>query len=157
MKKVKPAFFFFGLLLIIFSACDRNKIFEEYKPIPDSGWNQDSLVHFSIPVTDTLQQHNLYINVRNKVSYSYSNLWLFVEIVQPDGKAVKDTFEISLADPSGKWFGEGFGGLKTLQTIYRRNVYFPVSGEYKINIRQGMREENLEGISNIGFRVEKIH
>ncbi|MCG6188734.1 gliding motility lipoprotein GldH [Maribellus maritimus] len=156
MKKIKHLFFLFGLLLFILSACDKNKVFEEYKTIPEKVWNQDSLVHFSFPVTDTLQHHNLYLNIRNEVSYSYSNLWLFIEIVQPDGKSVKDTFEVTLADPSGKWLGEGFSGLKTLQAVYRRNVYFPVSGEYKINIQQGMREENLEGISDIGFRVEKI-
>ena len=155
MKRIKSyTFFLFGILLIIFSACDRNRVFEEYKPIPDSVWSQDSLMQFTVPVSDTLQYHNLYINVRNGVSYSYSNLWLFIEIVQPDGKAVKDTFEITLADPSGKWLGDGFGGLKTLQTVYRRNVYFPISGEYKITIQQGMREENLSGISDIGLRVE---
>jgi gliding motility-associated lipoprotein GldH len=156
MKKLNHPFLLFGLLLIVFSACDRKKVFEDYKSIPDAVWNQDSLVMFTIPVTDTLQHHNLLVNVRNEVSYPYSNLWLFIEIVQPDGETVKDTFEVALADPSGKWLGDGFGGLKTLQAMYRRNVYFPETGKYEINIQQGMREKNLSGISDIGFRVEKI-
>ncbi len=156
MKKFLIQIFLFGLTIILFSACDRNKVFEDYIAIPDSVWNQDSIVQFDVPVTDSLQNHNLYINIRNEVNYTYSNLWLFIEIIQPDGKATKDTFEVTLAEPSGKWLGDGFGGLKTLQVIYRRNVYFPLLGEYKINIQQGMREENLKGISDVGFRVEKV-
>ena len=107
------------------------------------------------PVHDTLQNNNLYINVRNDIKYKYSNLWLFIEIDQPGNNSVTDTFEITLADPSGKWLGEGFGGIKNRQVIFKRNVYFPVSGEYKINIRQGMRENVLKGITDIGIRVEK--
>ena len=80
---------------------------------------------------------------------------MFIEIDQPGSNTVTDTFEITLADPTGKWLGEGFGGLKNRQVIYKRNVYFPVSGEYKISIRQGMRENLLKGITDIGVRLEK--
>ena len=142
-------------VLIVITGCDQNRVFEKYKSIPESGWNKDSLISFDIPVESTTQNHNLYINVRNEITYSYSNLWLFIEIVQPDGKALKDTCEITLALPTGKWLGKGFGGLKTVQSIYKRNVYFPEIGHYKINIQQGMREANLKGISDIGLRVEK--
>lgn len=140
-----------------FSACDRNLVFEKYQPISKNGWNKDSVVIFTIPVTDTLQNHNLYINVRNDVKYKYSNLWLFVKISEPGEVAVADTFEVILAEPTGKWIGEGFGGIKTRQVIYKSGVYFPVSGDYKIKIQQGMRDELLEGITDIGFRVEKMN
>lgn len=146
-----------GLLFAAFTACDTNRVFEEYQPIYEGNWHKDSLVVFDIPISDTLQNNNLYINIRNDISYGYSNLWLFVRIEQPGGMAVKDTFEMVLAEPSGKWLGEGFGGLKTRQAMYRSNVFFPDSGDYKISIEQGMRETILEGISDVGFRVEKMN
>lgn len=145
-----------GLILVVFYACDANRVFEDYRAIPDGKWHKDSLVVFDIPISDTLVNHNLYVNVRNDINYNYSNLWLFIEIAQPGGTAVRDTFEMALADPAGKWLGEGFGGLKTRQAIYRRNVFFPVSGVYTISIGQGMRQEVLSGISDVGFRVEKV-
>ena len=132
------------------------RVYDTYYPIENSAWHKDSLLVFNVPVEDTLQNHNLYINVRNNVDYGFSNLWLFVEVAQPGGMAVRDTFEMVLADPSGKWLGEGFGGLKTREAIYRRNVFFPASGEYKFTIQQGMRKEVLEGISDVGLRIEKI-
>lgn len=155
MKRLGYQLLLFGLLIMFIAACDNNRIFEKYKSVPTKGWNKDSLVVFTIPVTDTLQNHNLFVNVRNDVSYPYSNLWLFIEIDQPDGAALKDTFELSLADAAGKWLGEGYGGIKTRQVIYKRNVYFPVSGTYQIKLQQGMRETNLKGIKDIGFSVEK--
>lgn len=156
MKKIHFPLIFLFFISLLFAACDGNREFEKYHPIPKEGWHKDSLVVFNIPIVDTLLNHNLYINVRNDVNYNYSNLWLFIEINQPGNIAAADTFEISLADPSGKWLGEGFGGIKTQQQVYKRGVYFPVSGEFQINVLHGMREEYLKGITDIGFRVEKI-
>lgn len=137
-------------------SCSQNLVFEQYKTIDDKSWNKDSVMVFTVPVSDTTDNNNFYINVRNDIKYQYSNLWLFITIEQPDGKTLEDKFEIALADPSGKWLGEGLGGLKTREAMYRRNVFFPRSGDYKISIQQGMREENLKGISDVGIRIEKV-
>jgi len=142
------------VLLVV--ACKQNLVFEQYKTIQQKTWDKDSVLVFTVPVQDTLQNHNFYINIRNDVNYPYSNLWLFVTIEQPDGKTIEDKFEIALADPSGKWLGEGFGGLKTREAVYRRNVYFPMSGEYKVSIQQGMRQDQLKGISDVGIRIQNV-
>ena len=155
MKRKLVHLIFFCAAITAFVSCDKNLVFEKNVAIPDDGWNKDSSIVFSIPVTDTLKNNDLYINVRNDIKYEYSNLWLFIEIDQPGNISATDTFEITLADPSGKWLGEGFGGIKTNQVIYKRNIYFPVSGEYKISIKQGMRENVLMGITDIGIRLEK--
>ena len=157
MKNIKLQFLLIVLIAILFSACDTNVVFEKYNNIPQSGWHKDSLVVFSVPITDTLQNHNLLLNIRNDIEYNYSNLWLFVNISQPGETAVTDTFEVMLADRAGKWLGEGFGGIKTRQVPYRSSVYFPVSGEYKISIQHGMRDEILEAITDVGIRVEKAN
>lgn len=137
-------------------ACDTNRIFDEYKKINNKSWNKDSLMVFTIPITDTLQNYNLNINIRTDIKYNYSNLWLFINITQPDGTSVKDTFEMALADASGKWLGKGMGGIKKRDVTYLNNIFFPVSGDYSISLQQGMRDENLEGITDIGIRIEKV-
>ena len=152
-----PGFLLFILIILVsLFACTENGSFNEYKTIPKAVWNRDSLVVFQVPVTDTVQRHNLFLGVRNDINYKYSNLWLFVEIIQPgDTTAVKDTFEFTLADPTGKWLGSGFGGVKTNEVLFRSNVYFPVAGQYNVKVQHGMRGKLLEGITDIGFRVEK--
>ena len=152
-----PGFLLFILIILVsLFACTKKGSFNEYKTIPKAVWNRDSLVVFQVPVTDTVQRHNLFLGVRNDINYKYSNLWLFVEIIQPgDTTAVKDTFEFTLADPTGKWLGSGFGGVKTNEVLFRSNVYFPVAGQYNVKVQHGMRGKLLEGITDIGFRVEK--
>ena len=139
---------------LLFS-CDRQRVFDSFQRIPDQGWHADSVLHFSFEVNDTLRNHNLYLNLRNDRTYGFSNLWLFIRIIPPDGKVVTDTVQVILASPSGKWMGKGFTGIYTNQIPYRTQVFFPVSGSYSIELKHGMRPEWLEGITHAGFRLEK--
>ena len=143
-----------SLSLVIFS-CDNKYFFEAYHNFSGSGWHKDSVIVFNIPVNDTSGNYDMYINIRNSVKYNYSNIWLFIDIIQPGGEAVKDTFEVILAEPSGKWIGKGFAGLKTRKAVYRRQFFFPVSGDYKINVQHGMRQDLLKGINDIGLTIGK--
>jgi gliding motility-associated lipoprotein GldH len=74
---------------------------------------------------------------------------------QADGTIQKDTIEITLANTAGKWLGEGFGKTRTVQAVYKRKINIEKSGGYKISIQQGMREDKLEGIKEIGIHIEK--
>ncbi|MDX9881267.1 MAG: gliding motility lipoprotein GldH [Prolixibacteraceae bacterium] len=147
--------FLFFLIIASVAACDRNRVFESYREVHRDGWGKDSLVVFNFEIQDTVQVHNLYINLRNKGNYPYSNIWLFLSIDSPDGTILPDTVEFTLADNSGRWTGSGLGDLFDNQFIYRSNVYFPQCGAYQFNIQQGMRDEMLEGIRDVGIRVEK--
>jgi gliding motility-associated lipoprotein GldH len=156
MKKLGFQFLTGFIFVISLLACNNDSVFNQYKTIPKGEWNRDSLLLFQVRVTDTLLNHNLFVNVRNDIGYKYSNLWLFIDIKQPgDTIGVRDTFEVTLADPAGKWLGSGFGGIKTNEILYRQNVYFPVSGIYEIQIQHGMRGKILENITDVGVRVEK--
>lgn len=149
---------FYGTILLLATAgCQHNGAFEEYKTIPSAGWHKDSTMVFDFTIAETQNLQNIYLNVRNHVTYSYSNLWLFIEITGPDGETQKDTFEVILADPAGKWMGKGFSGLKNQQVPYRNRISFPKPGNYRVSVKQGMREEWLKGISDLGIRVEKVN
>ena len=143
------------VFLLVLIACDRNRVFEEYKTIPSSEWHKDSIATFNVDVADTVHGYNLYINIRNKGNYANSNIWLFMEVQDPDGQLLTDTVEYVLAEKSGKWRGSGIGDLFDNQFLYRQNVIFETPGEYQFMIRQGMRAQKLNGIHDIGLRVEK--
>lgn len=156
---MKKAIFYITLLLIVTAviSCDRKRVFEAYKTLDEKGWNKDSIVVFNFPLTDTTRNHNLYVNIRNKGTYGYSNLWLFLSIGSPDGKTVTDTVEFSLAEPNGRWKGSGIGDLHDNQILYKKSVFFPKTGKYTFSIKQGMRDNVLQGIRDIGLRIEKTY
>ena len=157
--RIKQIFIYIaGILLIVgIVSCDRKRVFEAYKTLDNNGWNKDSVVIFDVALSDTIRNHNLYVNIRNKGTYPYSNLWLFLSVGSPDGKMITDTVEFSLAEASGRWKGSGIGDLHDNQILYKSSVYFPHKGNYTFHIKQGMRDNVLPGIRDIGFRIEKTY
>jgi len=151
---------FFVMLCIGFASCDSNRVFDVYKSVPNS-WHKDSIIEFKIMPPDTSNKYNLFINLRNTSDYKYSNLFLIVEMNFPNGKIIKDTLEYTMATPSGEFLGTGFTDVKENKFWYKEGVVFSEEGEYKVKIQHAMRTngsvkgvENLEGISDIGFRIE---
>nr|WP_320117601.1 gliding motility lipoprotein GldH [uncultured Marinifilum sp.] len=140
---------------ITFSSCDSNRVYEQYKKIPDYKWNVENVLRFEVEITDTLSSHNLYLNVRNSGAYAYSNMWMFINKTTPNGISTQEKFECSLASEKGEWYGSGFGDIFDLQIPYKQNVIFPKSGVYVFEIVQGMRVKELENVVNVGIRIEK--
>jgi gliding motility-associated lipoprotein GldH len=143
------------LTIILITACDRTRVFEENKKIPDGAWKQDFSVGLDAEITDTTTMQNILVNVRNAGDYNYSNLFLFVKMVFPDGKVTSDTLECTLADPSGKWQGDGLGDIWNHQIMFKPHILFPRTGKYHFEIQQGMRTETVKGIMDVGIRIEK--
>ncbi len=155
MQKSNKIVLLLSLMLGLFS-CDSNKVYEEYIAVENGVWQKENLASFEFEAEDTLQAHNLYINVRNKGSYEYSNLYLFVSLKGPNGNVLKDTVNCILADNRGKWLGSGIGDLWDLKVPYIGGFKFAQTGKYVITLEQAMRvEDGLEGISDIGLRIEK--
>jgi len=157
MRKIYGLFVFVAVLII---GCDEKRVFDEYQAV--QGWHKDSLVNFEIEELDSTQVYDLFINIRNNNQYAYSNLFLITKIHFPQGKVISDTLEYEMAKPSGEWLGDGFGDIKENKLWYKENVNFPEPGSYRVSIEQAMRTngevdgiEELEGITDIGFRIEK--
>jgi gliding motility-associated lipoprotein GldH len=110
-----------------------------------------------VPITDTTATYNVYVNVRNTSEYPYQNFWFFIEKSFDTQPTVsKDTVECYLAYDNGKWIGNGVGAAFDMPVLIEQNLKFAAAGTYRYKIYQGMREDNLQGIRDIGLRVEKI-
>jgi gliding motility-associated lipoprotein GldH len=86
--------------------------------------------------------------------YPFKNLWLFYDIRLPDGSLENDTLEVVLADDFGKWTGQGIS-IYHNEFPLKMNYQFPDTGQYMIVFRQGMRENMLAGIEDIGLMIVK--
>ncbi|MFV0565945.1 MAG: gliding motility lipoprotein GldH [Flavobacteriaceae bacterium] len=159
IKKNNVLLLLFAALLVV--ACDSKRVLDHYKTVPNQ-WHKDSIVSFNFTPPDSTNAYNLFINLRNTNAYKYSNLFLIVEMAFPHGKTIKDTLEYKMAEPSGKLLGTGITDTKENKLWYKEGVVFNESGLYQINIQQAMRENGkvegvtqLEGITDVGFRIEK--
>lgn len=153
--------FLFVIVAILFISCDKKRVFDEYKPVGKS-WDKDSIVTFNLPEIDSTKQYNLFLNIRNNSNYPYNNLFLIVSLIAPNGLTTVDTLEYLMADNEGNLLGEGFTDVKTSKLVYKERMKFK-TGKNILHIKQAVREtgkvngvEKLEGITDVGFRIEKI-
>ncbi len=142
------------LLLFVFCiSCDNKQIYEQNTDIPDGIWNRANKIKFIVDIKDTINPHNLYVNIRNAGEYPFRNIYLFIT-TSSKGVVVKDTFEGILADEKGKWLGSGLGDLWDNRLQYKKNIRFPHAGTYVFEYEQAMRNENLPLIMDVGLRIE---
>jgi len=155
---MKPCYrisLFLMLGTIILSACNNTIVFEKNIPVVNSIWERSNLVEIDFIIQDTINPVNLTFNIRHSTDYAFSNLFLFIETRYPDGRGIRDTLEVILAGHDGRWFGKGFGKIKELNIPVRKNLVFPMKGDYMFIFEQAMRVEALKGIEDIGITIEK--
>ncbi|NNE32413.1 MAG: gliding motility lipoprotein GldH [Winogradskyella sp.] len=146
-------------------SCDSKAVYDVYNSLPNN-WHKDSVASFKFKAPDTINNYNLYVNLRNNDDYKFSNLYLIVELNYPNGKAVRDTLEYKMAAPSGELLGVGFSDVKENKLWYRgynEPFKFTEEGEYNVTVQHAMRSNgkvngvlDLEGVTEIGFRVERM-
>ena len=148
-------YFLLFIISSILISCSSDIIYEENKAIPEGVWSVDNKLDFVVDIQSTDEAYNLFLNLRNGTEYAYSNLYIFMETVYPNGRSELDTLQFLLADKEGKWYGEGLGDIKSSSVMFRYKLLFPMTGEYQVKMEQAMRKEVLPGIWDVGLRVEK--
>jgi len=146
-----------GLFLVMLFAfsCKSNSFYDNVYDIKKGEWQKKQVVRFDVPVLDTIHGYNLLFEIRNTNEYPYSNLFLFVTTTSPNRATKRDTLEITLADEKGKWLGQGLGGIRSNEFEFKNNIRFPVPGYYKVEITQGMRDDVLRGIIDVGLKITR--
>lgn len=144
------------LILFLVSGCHRNVLYTDSVNIPSEKWSLDYIPEFKADISDTNSVCNIYLTVRTGANYPYRNIWLFVSTASPSGKSITDTLQYKLADENGKWFGKGVGDIHELDLPFRTGVFFREKGIYTFRIRHGMRNENLEGVYDLGLRINSL-
>ena len=134
-------------------SCTRTVYYEKYQTV-DTQWDKNKEYFFIYEIDDNSVSYNLSLEIRHNNLYPYQNLWLFCTEEQPGEVFVRDTIECILADDFGKWVGSGIS-IYHLSVPVRTKYTFSQTGQYTFNIRQGMRDNLLRGIEQIGVRIEK--
>lgn len=153
----KAKVYLFALLLgLSLVACEETPYYESYLPVNEAGWYADSAARFEVTIEDTLSYYLIYFNLRANNDYPKANLYLFRSIYSDGNLEYRDTANLTLADPYGRWLGDGIGELKTFQRVYRREpLRFSKAGTYTFEFVQAMREDPIIGIEDLGLTIYK--
>ena len=147
------------LVLALLTGCSEPPVFQADVPIAEAAWDRTFRPSFTFSITDTVNKHDVFIDVRHTGDYPFSDLFLFVDLAGPGGRTVRDTVECLLADPSGQWYGKGLGFIFAdryqAHVLYKLGNRFPAGGQYTITLEQAMRTEKLNGILDVGLSVTR--
>ena len=143
-------------LITLFSSCDPQMVYDQYNKTEDGLWRWQDAREFLVEITDTISLNNIYLQIRHTVDYPMSNLYMFVHVKGPTGQILKDTVNMILAAPDGRWTGSGTGKLRELQLLYRSQTQFGFSGTYVFTLEQGMRNPELP-VNDLGIRIERAN
>ena len=147
--------FLFLLLIPFFWSCGNDVLIDHSIEFEKESWNVADKFESEFSVSDTVNNYNFFLTIRNTDEYAYQNLFVFLKTTFPNGKTKLDTINCPLANMQGKWLGKGFGGIYDNRILYMARKRFPLNGSYIIKVEQAMRDEELMGILDVGVRIEK--
>ena len=133
--------------------CDRSRVYEEYRAVGARGWHLDSAQTFVLEYDEGEQRYDAYMALRVNSDYPYQNLYVFVDQRYGNGEERRDTVNYRLAAPSGELLGKGMGALKEFMLPVFTGGTLPEAGEYSITLTHGMRDTQLVGLEDVGFRL----
>lgn len=141
--------------LLFLSACESGMVFDRYGHVSERGWSKQDAVELSVPPLREGGVYEVKIGVRSTDDYPYRNISIIVQRQTFPSKAVhSDTVECKLTDDKGMRIGSGF--------INYQNSYDVALDHYKagdsiyIVLKQNMRNEQVEGITDVGVSLRKV-
>ena len=144
------------LMGFLFAACNgRDTLVDTYQELDNLKWTYIDKIRIPVKVEDASVGYVFYLNIRHTGDYKYSNIFVLIRQLNPDGTKFSERKEFTLALPDGMWLGTGSGSLLDHQIPFRKGYHFPEKGTYIIELEQNMRDNPLRELSDIGLRIEK--
>lgn len=148
MKYMHRIIYVVLVAMAFLTSCRSDIVYSRFFPIPSGEWCMDSVAEFDFPIEDTVTGYRMLVYVRHTERYPYQNMWLFI-----GGSLYSDTIEFYLADDRGKWLGEKHNGFIEMPVLIEDDYHFHRAGDYRMEIRHGMRDSLLRGITDIGLEI----
>ena len=147
-------FLFFCILALFCSSCS-SRVHNEYQAVKGEGWSYHDPKKFVIDISSE-GDYSLALSIRHTDAYSYSNIWVSLETEGPSKRPQTERFNLTLADITGRWLGEGPGKLYDNRFLMKDRLHM-VAGTYTFTLQHDMRPEELEGVKEVGIRLKKIN
>jgi len=151
--QIRNSLFVLVLSAVLFS-CGEQPFYEKVVAFDDREWKMDVKPKYTFEVKDIDKEYDFILSLRTSTDYKYSNLWVFMKTITPDGTVAREPFEIMITNDDGSWIGEKSGSVVTTP-LYFRSRKLPKAGKYTFIIEQGITQSTIDEVLDLGFRVEE--
>ena len=145
---------FFTLLI----SCDSTRLYEVNHDFDERYWLVEEEPGFQFTITDIDTKYDLYLNVRNEVSYPYANIYLTYYLEDSLNNVLNESLmnQFLFDKKTGKPFGSSvLGDIYDHRFLLLKDFTFSQPGQYEMRYKQFMRKDTLDGILSVGLRVER--
>ncbi|WKK75430.2 gliding motility lipoprotein GldH [Marivirga salinae] len=144
-------------LVFLFLSCTEERYFEDNHDFKDRIWNMEESAEFNFEIDSVELPYQIKLNVRNTMDYPYRNLYMKYRLKDSTYLMEDKLLNLKLFNAkTGKPYGDHQSDIYSHQLILQDSVYFPKKGNYKIELKQYMRENELKGMVSAGIRIEQI-
>ncbi len=143
------------LLMLAFTSCTQNKVFEKFVKIENYNWKRDKIIKFEVPIEDTLSLYDVTLTIRHTSYYAYANIRVNMMISYPSGDMRVKDYNIFVRNPDGSFNGDGAGDLWDVTHPALEGVSFPVKGTYVFEVQNVMPLVETPDIMDVGLIVRK--
>lgn len=139
--------------VLILAGCEAGMVFDRYGHVSERGWSKQDAVEFNVPRLRQGGDYALALGIRFTDDYPYRNISLIVERqVFPSKHVLRDTVECRLADNNGVRQGSGFINYQT--SLPMATDSYRAGDSIRIVVRHNMRNEQIEGITDVGVSLQ---
>lgn len=144
-------------ITMLAAACsmDNDVALNAYSHIEGGEWGAQDVRPFVLDTVKVAGDYTLSVNLRTTTEVPLQQVYVCVEqqLANPSAH-IKDTLLIRLTDDKGKMLGKGFA-LYNYQTSLPRPTHLSKGQCGEIRIRHIMRLSPLQGIVDVGIKMEK--
>lgn len=145
---------FLSLVLLLLGACTKPQVLDTNQAIDNNEWHYKDAIKEDFKITDSLKRYNLDFKFRNTSSYPFANLYVIMRLKGPRlNKQLRYQFQVT--DTKGRWLGKGSGDRFQLILPLYQNFKFPDTGKFSIEVEQNMKNNPLQGVSDIGISIKE--
>lgn len=147
---------FVAFLIFHITGCKKAPYYEKTVEIPHAQWKETDTLRFTLAKPDTGMRYTLSLGFRIGNSYPYSNLYIIFISRFPDKRFSQDTLQFLLSDARGRPTGNCSGKVCDYNFDLRKNLKFPLHGDYIFEAVQAMRTPNgnLSDVRALYLRVD---
>lgn len=160
MKRLFFSTFVAFSMLLLFSSCSKDKVYQERKTFNENTWERlgkDKTIEFkNIAIEDTSTVYDVYVTLRHTPYINESKVKFLMKIVYPQGIVRESVHTIELRDKENKnWVGDAMGDMIDVEKRCRAFVSLPEKGNYTITLTNLGTYSQTIGLMDMGIIVKK--
>lgn len=144
--------------LCMLVACDPSTLVHTYAHVDGAAWKRTDTLQIESEMLDSGRVGRMYLDVRSNSSYPYMNLGILIEGIGPDSTVVfpQKEIDVQLLDSGGRANGGSSHEGIRISEVPIGALRMDKPGMYRFRIVQSMTDSILNGICDVGLRIETM-